>query len=313
MLASRSFLSSLIALSALPAGVGAANLLVNPGFDTDLRGWRNDFNRAGAWVAEDANGNPSSGAIRVTHEDTGNNGYRSVRSQCLSMPAGRQLLLRATMRVPAGQPAGTRAAVVLFHYEGDICIGNGSVIGQVDTDSGSWQTVSANATTPPGTRSLFVSISVRKATGVTEPASALIDDVFLGHSNPSFTLRHQLSGAWYNPAWNGQGFFIDVVPTIDLFFAGWYTWGDGSQYQWLTAQGNFDGDIANVLLFRTSGGRIYHPQPVTTVPTGSAAFRFRNCTEGEVIISRDGEPRQAFPLVRLTPPPPDCVLPAAGE
>lgn len=297
----------------MPTMATSANLLVNPDFRTDLRGWRDDFSRPAIWVAEDAAGNPASGAIRLTHDGTGNNAYRSTRSQCLSMPGGRELLVRATMRVPPGQPAGTRAGVVLVSYEGETCGGGGGVIAVIDTESASWQTVSASATTLPGTRSLHVWLSVRKATGVEDPGSALIDDVFLGHSNPSFTLRHQLSGAWYNPAWNGQGFFIDVSPTIDLFFAGWYVWGDNSQYLWLTAQGEFDGDIANVLLFQTSGGRIYDPQVVQTVPVGTAAFRFRNCTEGEVIISRDGQPRRAFPLVRLTPSPPDCVLPFAGE
>ena len=79
-----------------------------------------------------------------------------------------------------------------------------------------------------------------------------------------------MDGSWFNPATAGQGFFIDTHPDPEggnFIFVSWFTYGNdtASGQHWLTAQGSFDGSIAEIDVFETTGGSFDDPQaPGTT-------------------------------------------------
>lgn len=299
-----------IVLPAVPQA--ANNLLVNAGFDRDLSGWYNRYSREASWATEDSAGRPDSGSVRLTDPFTGNGGTLLALEQCLPSVGGRRYLFGGKLRVPEGQPSSVGGAIFLIAYREPNCSGAATSTA-VGSGSNSWTTLSRNFTTPEGTASVAIAFGVNKDVGVTDPGSVLFDDLLLRVDPPQgLTLTHHLSGSWYNPAWNGQGFFLDVAPSIDVFFAGWYAWtSTPGEYVWLTAQGTMHGDTAHVPLYQTTGGVLLDPRPVTTRVVGTASFRFTSCTQGLVQIFWEGRPMATFPLVRLTPPPSGC--PTAAE
>ncbi len=124
-------------------------------------------------------------------------------------------------------------------------------------------------------------------------------------------LREGFSGAWYEPATSGQGFFVEVDPTHSLIFSGWYTFdvngqaGGGAQQQrWYTAQGGYSpGDTSKTVnVYRNNGGN-FDDTPVTQgVPIGTATISFQSCTTGryDYQVTVDGQSRTgSIPLARL--------------
>ena len=82
---------------------------------------------------------------------------------------------------------------------------------------------------------------------------------------PKFTINAAISDAWYNPATNGQGFFIIVCEDSKLIFLSWFTYeterppeditanlGEPG-HRWLTALGPYEGDTALLDVFLSSG------------------------------------------------------------
>ncbi|MCX7554774.1 peptidylprolyl isomerase [Marinicella sp. S1101] len=103
----------------------------------------------------------------------------------------------------------------------------------------------------------------------------------------TFQINFGLSGAWFNPATNGQGLYLEVLPSADTVIVGWYTFddeadptkaiGDASN-RWLTAAGSFDGNSFVGDVFKTSGGRFDDPQNVSTTRVGSMSIDFNDCS-----------------------------------
>jgi hypothetical protein len=112
-----------------------------------------------------------------------------------------------------------------------------------------------------------------------------------------FTINAGLNDAWYNPATNGQGFLISVFPEIQQLFLAWFTFdierppedvtamlGDPG-HRWLTAQGPYDGDTANLIIFVTEGGVFDSAEPATSTDAdgdGTMTLEFADCTAGLV-------------------------------
>lgn len=104
-----------------------------------------------------------------------------------------------------------------------------------------------------------------------------------------------LNDAWYNPITAGQGFFIVVLPDIQQVFLAWFTYdverppgdvpsllGDAG-HRWLTAQGPYTGDTAELTVYLTSGGVFDQAAPApATDPAGdgSITLEFAGCGEG---------------------------------
>lgn len=110
-----------------------------------------------------------------------------------------------------------------------------------------------------------------------------------------FEINPGLNDAWYNPATAGQGFLITVFPEMKQMFLAWFTFdierppedvtamlGEPGQ-RWLTAQGPYDENTANLTIFMTEGGIFDAAQPATsTDPAGDGVMtlEFADCTGG---------------------------------
>lgn len=132
-----------------------------------------------------------------------------------------------------------------------------------------------------------------------------------------FVINAGLNDAWFNPATNGQGFLITVFPDKKEMFLAWFTYDTKRPpedvtamlgepgHRWLTAQGPYDGDTANLTVFVTEGGVFDAAVPVAETDQagdGSMTIEFADCSEGLVnyqITSLDisGE----IPIQRITP------------
>jgi hypothetical protein len=113
----------------------------------------------------------------------------------------------------------------------------------------------------------------------------------------SFQINAGLNDAWYNSATNGQGLLITVFPEIKQVFVAWFTFdterppGDVTAmlgepgHRWVTAQGPYEGDTANLTIFVTEGGVFDAAEPTaTTDPAGDGtmSLEFANCSDGQV-------------------------------
>ena len=115
-------------------------------------------------------------------------------------------------------------------------------------------------------------------------------------ASSGFQINAGLSDAWYDPATDGQGFFIIVLPVLQKVFLSWFTYdverppqdvaamlGDPG-HRWLTAFGDISGDTATLDVDVSSGGVFLSGQPVPThQPDGTITVQFSDCMHGEVI------------------------------
>jgi hypothetical protein len=112
----------------------------------------------------------------------------------------------------------------------------------------------------------------------------------------NFRINAGISDAWYNPATDGQGFFIIVWENIQTMFLAWFTYdverppqgvsavlGEPG-HRWLTAQGPYQGDTANLDVFVSSGGIFDSADPPVGLPekSGTMHVHFTNCKAGVV-------------------------------
>jgi plastocyanin len=133
--------------------------------------------------------------------------------------------------------------------------------------------------------------------------------------DPEFIVDANIGGTWLNPSTPGQGFLIEVIPTLQSMAIGWFTWSatTAGAHDWLSGLGPIDGDSATISLQRSSGGLFNDPTAVTTAGAGTATLRFTSCTEGTVTFERsDNGTSGSFPIQRLTPAPESCTAPGGG-
>lgn len=109
-----------------------------------------------------------------------------------------------------------------------------------------------------------------------------------------FQINPGLNDAWYNELTAGQGFLITVFPELNQLFLAWFTYDTERPpddvdaflgepgHRWLTAQGPYQGDTANLTLFVTEGGIFDSAEPVPfTDPAGDGTItvEFADCKE----------------------------------
>ena len=108
----------------------------------------------------------------------------------------------------------------------------------------------------------------------------------------AFAINVGLNDAWFNPLTNGQGLFIIVFPGLKQLFVSWFTYdvqrppGDVTAilgepgHRWVTAQGSYNGDTAQLTVYVSSGGTFDSTEPVpVTDPDGigTMTIRFAGC------------------------------------
>ena len=126
-----------------------------------------------------------------------------------------------------------------------------------------------------------------------------------------------LSGAWYEPAFSGQGIAVSIDASGTVL-VGWYSYTDegsaGPEGQrWFSAQGTFgDNDSAELVIYTSTGGAFAIDGSATTVPIGTATLDFESCTSATLAYSIDeGElagKSGMLDLVRLTAAPDGCSI-----
>jgi len=134
-----------------------------------------------------------------------------------------------------------------------------------------------------------------------------------------------ISGAWYNPELNGQGWVVEVVsrPSGKNKFVGYfYGYDDNGEQLWfVTGSTVIDGNQATANVYRASGigfGGDFDPGSfVIGEVVGSATFDFESCNSATVtFISADSVALADFndDLIRLTNISSlDCSLLTAGQ
>ena len=92
-----------------------------------------------------------------------------------------------------------------------------------------------------------------------------------------------VNGAWYEPSTSGQGMLIDVIPTTNSFFAGWFTYDENSLngQRWYTLNGSFDNSLATVEIYETSHGLFNQATEVVVTKVGNAQLEFLNCQQAQ--------------------------------
>ncbi len=120
-----------------------------------------------------------------------------------------------------------------------------------------------------------------------------------------FQINAGHSGAWFNPDTSGQGQLIDVEPETQFMFVSWFTYTDAAsdhpfEQRWLTAQGNYSGNTAELDLWETLGGKFDDLQEVTRTRIGEVTLSFNDCKQGLMSYNIDEEELLGeFPLNRV--------------
>lgn len=110
--------------------------------------------------------------------------------------------------------------------------------------------------------------------------------------NFAFQINNGLNDAWFNTLTPGQGFLITVFPDRQEMFLAWFTYdierppedvqailGEPG-HRWLTAQGPYSGDTANLTIYLTGGGVFDAADPpAVTDPDGygTLTIEFAGC------------------------------------
>jgi hypothetical protein len=124
---------------------------------------------------------------------------------------------------------------------------------------------------------------------------------------PGFEINAGLKGAWYNSETAGQGQLIDIEPEGQFMFLSWFAFTDmasenPNEQHWFTAQGNYSGNSAELVLYETLGGQFNSPQEVSTNPVGSFSVSFVDCGNAEANYTIDTwDLEGSFPLSRAIP------------
>jgi hypothetical protein len=112
-----------------------------------------------------------------------------------------------------------------------------------------------------------------------------------------FQINAGVNDAWFDPATTGQGFLITAFTDLKQMFVAWFTYdterppqdisaflGDPG-HRWLTAQGPYDGKIAEMTIFVTSGGVFDSANPPAMTDLngdGTLTIEFISCSQAIV-------------------------------
>jgi glucose/arabinose dehydrogenase len=132
-------------------------------------------------------------------------------------------------------------------------------------------------------------------------------------AEPAFAINPGMNDAWFNPATNGQGVFVNVFPDQGTLFLGWFTYdverpepgtpailGEAG-HRWLTAQGPYSGATAELDVSLSSGGVFDAGEPSVDEPAPYGTIRLHWTDCGHAMLQYDLLPvgRGAVPLRRI--------------
>jgi hypothetical protein len=161
----------------------ATNLLLEPGFDTDVSDWQQ--NGGANFSSTDATGCPLSGSLQVMVDPIG--GSQAVmNAPCVPVTPGQKYDFGGKVLLPTPDPStGASMAVEWIEYadcHGSFTTTSGPAVDPVS--AGSWQSLSSSAVAPNTAAAAFLVLTVTTPQGVS--SSALFDDVYFTPSPGAF-------------------------------------------------------------------------------------------------------------------------------
>ena len=122
------------------------------------------------------------------------------------------------------------------------------------------------------------------------PGSDNVCEELSGNNTEAVDINAGMDGAWFDPGTSGQGYFIDAHPDPEggnFIFVSWFTFGDetASGQRWLTAQGGFEGSVAEIDVFETTGGSFDDPEPISITKVGTMSLDFTDCSNAQLNYS----------------------------
>jgi len=113
---------------------------------------------------------------------------------------------------------------------------------------------------------------------------------------------HRYSGAWFDPAHEGEGFIVEVLEN-DRALVYWFTYHADGRQRWMLGVGAVSGNRIEVgEVMDSSGGRFgsdFDPADVSLQTAGSLSISFQGCAEALVNYSIDNTGGSQM-LTRLT-------------
>jgi hypothetical protein len=99
-----------------------------------------------------------------------------------------------------------------------------------------------------------------------------------------FAVTPALSGAWYDPSHDGEGWLLEILADGQALLA-WFTYNPEGKQAWFYNLGTVEGNtiIFNLLIpSGTDFGPTFDPDQVSLPPWGTATFIFDNCNSGSM-------------------------------
>jgi hypothetical protein len=129
------------------------------------------------------------------------------------------------------------------------------------------------------------------------PGSDNVCEGLSGNNTEAVDINAGMDGAWFDTNTPGQGYFIDAHPDPEggnLIFVSWFTYGNetASGQRWLTAQGGFEGLMAEIDVFETTGGSFDDPEPISTTKVGTMSLDFTDCSNAQLSYSLPADPAE---------------------
>ncbi len=185
------------------------------------------------------------------------------------------------------------------------CEANG---GNANLNDTAWEATVAFNT--PGTFGYFCELHPSMRGSITVQGTAPPPPPPPANLGPGYT------GAWFNPAQDGHGIFIEILPN-NIMVAAWYVFAPGGGQSWIVANGPISGNTANLTGTLATGTRFppnFAAADVVRTPWGALNFTFSDCNTGRLDYSSTlaGYGSGSIPLSRLTLPAGSACAPTAA-
>ncbi len=138
-------------------------------------------------------------------------------------------------------------------------------------------------------------------------SAALVPHGALAAPPPKVSVQPGISGAWFDPAKDGQGFIFQVIDARTALTV-WYTFDPQGNQAFLIGTGEIQGNrVVMTNLSRTRGGRwgaAFNAAQVVREDWGDVTFTFDTCDRGTAVYTpgTSGWPADTLNLQRLTAP-----------
>ncbi|MDJ0654060.1 MAG: alpha/beta hydrolase-fold protein [Xanthomonadales bacterium] len=128
-------------------------------------------------------------------------------------------------------------------------------------------------------------------------------DWLLEHRKPEIAsdtqaINYGLAGGWFNESTPGQGFLFDFLLQDQFMFVAAFTFDTlgrqpggniaGAEQRWFTAQGNYQGDRADLTIFQSRNGVFDDPAAVESTAVGTMVIEFHSCTRATITYDLPG-------------------------